>query len=204
MKSIAVMSLKGGAGKTTLSVHLAVAAAQRGHRVLLLDTDAQQLSCVTWSNARQAADAPRVLGLEPHRLAEALEAARSDGYDLVVVDTAPHAGPAAVDVSRLVDRIVVPVRPSVFDLAAANATLDVARSSSAKTMVVLSACPPRAPEIGMARAALSKSGIPVARTEIADRRAYARAIQTGQAVSEFEPEGKAATEVSALLEEVLA
>ena len=203
MKTIAVMSLKGGAGKTTLSVHLAVAAAQQGLKVLLLDTDHQQLSCVTWASTREA-DTPRVIGVEPHRLAGALEAARSDGFDLVLVDTAPHAGPDAIDVSRLVDVILIPVRPSVFDLAAANSTLDVVRASTARALLVLSACPPRAPEVAMAREALGKSGVPVARQEISDRRSFARAIQSGRAVTEFEPDGKAAEEIAALLQEVMA
>lgn len=203
MQIIAIMSLKGGAGKTTISVHLAVAAAQRGLRVLLLDTDHQQLSCVTWANARDV-ETPRVIGVEPHRLAGALEAARQDGFELVLIDTAPHAGPDAVDVSRLADRILIPVRPSVFDLAAANATLDVVRGAPGRAMLVLSACPPRAPEIAMAREALTKSGIEVARTEVTDRRSFARAIQSGRAVSEFEPGGKAAEEIEALLQEVMA
>lgn len=196
------MSLKGGAGKTTISVHLAVAAAQRGLRVLLIDTDHQQLSCVTWSNARQA-EAPRVVGLEPYKLKGALEAARADGYELVIVDTAPHAGPDAADVSRLVERVLIPVRPSVFDLAAANSTLEVVSQAGVRPLVVLSACPPRAPEIAMAREALGKWGVPIARTEVTDRRAYARAIQSGRAVSEFEPEGKAAAEIDALLKEAM-
>lgn len=203
MRTIAVMSLKGGAGKTTISVHLAAAASARGLRVVLLDTDFQQLSAVTWSKVREQAE-PRVIELDPHRLAGALEAARSDGYDLVVVDTAPHAGPDAVDVAKLVDLALLPVRPSVFDLAAANTTLQIVRANQTKALLVLSACPPRAPEIAQAREALARSGVPIARTEITDRRAYARAIQSGRAVGEFEPEGKAAQEIDSLLDEVMA
>lgn len=203
MRTIAVMSLKGGAGKTTLSVHLAVAAAALGLRVVLFDTDFQQLSAVTWSKVR-AQEEPHVIELDPHRLAGALEAARNDGYDLAVVDTAPHAGPDAVDVAKLVDLTLVPVRPSVFDLAAVNATLEIVRVNQTKALLVLSACPPRAPETSRAREALARSGVPIARTEITDRRAYARAIQSGRSVTEFEPDGKAAQEISNLLAEVMA
>lgn len=202
MKKIGVLSMKGGAGKTTITVHLAVAAAQRGMRVVVFDTNHDQLSAVVWSKARGSGD-PVVVGLEPMKLAGALKAAALDGYDLALIDTAPNAGPDAVDVVKLIDRALIPVRPSVFDLAAVNQTLEIVRRESIPAHIVLSACPLRAPEIAMAREALSRSGVPVAMTEIGDRRPFARAIQTGRAVSEFEPEGKAAAEIAALLNEVL-
>lgn len=203
MRTIAVMSLKGGSGKTTLSVHLAVAATAQGLRVVLFDTDHLQLSAQTWAQVRDQ-ESPTVVALDPHRLADALAAAQTDGYDLAVIDTAPHDGPDAVDVARVVDLAVLPVRPSVFDLAAANRTIEIVRQHAKRALLVLSACPPRAPEVGQAREALAKTGVPVAATEITDRRAYARAIQTGRSVLEFEPDGKAAAEISALLKEILA
>lgn len=201
MKIVAVMSQKGGAGKTTLSVHLAVAANQAGHKVAVLDTDPQQSACV-WAKARESEE-PIVAPVSPMKLGAALDKAREEDFDLIIIDTAPNAGPDAVDVAKLVDLVLIPVRPSVFDLSAAKRTIEIVRAASVDSLLVLSACPHRAPEIPMAREALGMSGLPVADVAIGDRRPFARAIQTGRAVIEFEPDGKAAEEINALLREVL-
>ncbi len=201
MKTVAVMSQKGGAGKTTLSVHLAVAANRAGHKVAVLDTDPQQSACV-WAKARESED-PIVSPVSAMKLGPELDRARSEDFDLVIIDTAPNAGPDAVDVAKLVDLVLIPVRPSVFDLSAAKRTIEIVRAASVDSLLVLSACPHRAPEIPMAREALGMTGLPVADVAIGDRRPFARAIQTGRAVIEFEPDGKAAEEINALLIEVM-
>lgn len=201
MKVVALMSQKGGAGKTTLAVHLAVAAQQQGMKVAVFDTDPQQSACV-WAGAREI-DEPAVSPVSVLKLMATLEHARSNKFDLVVIDTAPNAGPDAVDVARLSTIVVIPVRPSVFDLAAAKSTIEIVREARVDSLMVLSACPSRAPEISMARSALLSLGVLVAKTEIVDRRPFSRAIQTGRAVGEFEPGGKAAMEINALLMEIL-
>ena len=201
MRKIAVMSQKGGAGKTTLVVHLAVEAQRQGVKVEIVDTDPQQ-SAGVWSRAR-GGDTPIVTHVQPTRLAAALIQRASAGVELVIIDTAPNAGPDAVDVAKLADRVLIPVRPGVFDLAAARQTIEIVKEAGTESVLVLSACPHRAPEVPMAREALALSGLPVAETSIGDRRAYSRAIQTGKAVNEFEPDGKAAAEIRALFEEIL-
>lgn len=201
MKIIAVMSQKGGAGKTTLAVHLAVEAHRRKLSVEIIDTDPQQ-SAGVWSRAR-GGESPIVTHVQPTRLGPALDQRASAGVDLVIVDTAPHAGPDAVDVAKLANRVLIPVRPGVFDLAAARQTIEIVREAGVDSMLVLSACPHRAPEVPMAREALALSGLSVAETQIGDRRSFSRAIQTGRAVSEFEPDGKASEEIRALLDEVM-
>lgn len=205
MRSFACMSQKGGAGKTTIVVNLATAAHLRGMRVVIIDTDPQE-SAFLWSNTR-GEETPQVMRLPATKLKGALEqlknAARSDRPDLVIIDTAPNAGPDAVDVAKLANKVVIPVRPSVFDLSAAKRTIEIVRQAKADALLVLSACPHRAPEISMSREALGLSGLAVAKTAIGDRRPYARAIQSGRSVIEFEPGGKAAEEINALLDEVL-
>lgn len=201
MRKIAVMSQKGGAGKTTIVVHLAVEAQRHGIKVEIVDTDPQQ-SAGVWSRAR-GGDTPIVTHVQPTKLAAALTQRASAGVELVIIDTAPNAGPDAVDVARLANLVLIPVRPGVFDLAAARQTIEVVKEARARSVLVLSACPHRAPEVPMAREALALSGLPVAETSIGDRRAYSRAIQTGKAVNEFEPDGKAAAEIRALFEEIL-
>jgi len=106
--------------------------------------------------------------------------------------------PDAARVARLADLIVIPVRPTAFDIAAAGSAVDIVQAAGVRAVFVLSACPFRSPEIAETRAVLAGYGLPVAPTEITDRRAFARAVASGRAVTEFESSGKAAEEIRAL------
>jgi chromosome partitioning protein len=127
-----------------------------------------------------------------------LEAARQDEMTLAVIDTAPHTAPDAAKVAALSDLLVIPCRPTAFDLVAVARTVEMVRALKIRAVFVLSACPVRAPEIAEARQVLAKYGLPIYPGEITDRRAFSRAISSGRAVTEFESEGKAASEVRSL------
>jgi chromosome partitioning protein len=196
MKVIAFLSQKGGSGKTTLVVHSAVAAHEAGHRVVVVDTDPQK-SATTWSEARDGAE-PVVATAAASELARVLKAAIDERMDLAIVDTAPHAAPEAAGIARLTDLVLIPCRPTAFDLAAAGNAAAIVKAVGVEAAFVLSACPFRAPEIAEAREALAGYGLPVSPAEITDRRAFARAVATGRAVTEFETDGRAAAEIRAL------
>ncbi|HEY0425841.1 MAG TPA: hypothetical protein VGC82_21165, partial [Rhodopila sp.] len=150
-----------------------------------------------WSEARSGAD-PVVATAAPSGMAKVLKAARDERMDLVIVDTAPHAAPEAAGIARMVDLVLIPCRPTAFDLAAAGNAAAIVKAVGVRTAFVLSACPFRAPEIAEARVALTAYGLPIAPAEITDRRAFARAVATGQSVTEFETDGRAAAEIRAL------
>jgi chromosome partitioning protein len=196
VKTIAFFSQKGGSGKTTLAVHTAVAACEDGQRVAVVDTDSQR-SATTWSEARSV-PTPVVVTAGAADLEAVKKAARRDGMTLLVVDTAPHAAPDAARIARAVDLVVIPCRPSAFDLAAVGGVVEIVRAARARAVFVLSACPFRCPEIAETRAVLEGYGWPVAPPEVTDRRAFARAVATGRAVTEFETDGKAAEEIRTL------
>lgn len=195
MKVIAWQNQRGGSGKTTLAVHTAVAAHEAGRRVVVIDTDPQR-SATVWSEAREAAE-PLVITVAPSEVPRVLAAAREDGMDLVIIDTAPHAAPEAAAIARSADFVVVPCRPTAFDLAAAGNIVSIIKAAKVRAAFVLSACPVRAPEIAETRTALAAYELPVAPCEITERRAFSRAVATGRAVTEFEAEGKAADEIRA-------
>jgi chromosome partitioning protein len=92
----------------------------------------------------------------------------------------------------------IPCRPAAFDLAAMDGAVRIVQAAEAKGVIILSACPFRAPEIIEAREALARYKLPIFPAEITDRRAFARAVATGRAVTEFETEGRAAAEIRAL------
>ena len=196
MNVIAFLSQKGGSGKTTLSVHTAVAAEATGERVCVIDADPQE-SATAWASALEAGT-PIVATAQAGELDAALRAAESEGMTLAVVDAPPHAAPAAGQIARRSELVLIPVRPSAFDLAAVPAAVEIVAAAKVRGAFVLSACPFRAPEIGETRAALEAYGLPIVPGEITDRRAFARAVTTGSAVTEFEAEGKAAEEIRAL------
>lgn len=196
MKVIAFLSQKGGSGKTTLVVHTAVAALESGMKALVVDTDPQQ-SATVWGNARQAVD-PLIATIAASDLDRLLTAAKSEGMDLVIVDTAPHAAPEAARIARAAGMVLIPCRPTAFDLAAAESGAMIVKAAKVPAAFVLSACPVRAPEISETRKALAAYGLPVAPVEISERRAFSRAIATGRAVTEFESDGRAADEIRTL------
>ena len=196
MQSLAFMTQKGGSGKTTLAVHVAVAAGEAGERVVIVDTDPQR-SASTWGGSRQQ-DTPIIAPVAAAELGSVVAAARHDAMTLSIIDTAPHAAPDAVRVAQLADLIIIPCRPAAFDLAAAGSAVDIVRAAGARGAFVLSACPFRAPEIAETRTVLEGFGLPIAPVVVTDRRAFARAVATGRAVTEFDAEGKAAEEIREL------
>ena len=196
MKKIAFLAQKGGSGKTTLAVHTAVAATEAGESVVVIDTDPQK-SATVWGDARSQ-EVPIVATAAASELGRVLEAADQERMTLAIVDTAPHAAPDATRIVRAVDLVAIPVRPTAFDIAAAGSAVDIVKAAGVRAVFVLSACPFRSPEIAETRTVLAEYGLPIAPVEILDRRAFARAVATGRAVTEFESDGKAATEIRAL------
>ncbi|MGB9670597.1 MAG: ParA family partition ATPase [Halothiobacillaceae bacterium] len=196
MKKIAFLAQKGGSGKTTLAVHTAVAATEAGESVVVIDTDPQK-SATVWGDARSQ-ESPIVATAAASELERVLEAADQEHMTLAIVDTAPHAAPDATRIVRAVDLVAIPVRPTAFDIAAAGSAVDIVKAAGVRAVFVLSACPFRSPEIAETRTVLAEYGLPIAPVEIIDRRAFARAVATGRAVTEFESNGKAATEIRAL------
>ena len=123
MNVIAFLSQKGGSGKTTLSVHTAVAAEATGERVCVIDADPQE-SATAWASAREAGT-PIVATAQAGELDAALRAAEGEGITLAVVDAPPHAAPAAGQIARRSELVLIPVRPSAFDLAAVPAAVEI-------------------------------------------------------------------------------
>jgi chromosome partitioning protein len=195
MRTLAFLTQKGGSGKTTLALHIAVAALEDRARVLLVDTDPQQ-SAAAWRGARQAVE-PMLLTVPAERIGEVQDAARR-WHGLVVIDSAPHAGADSTRLARAADFVVIPLRPDTIDVAAVGAAMAIVQAVQVPAVFVLSSCPPRAPEIEETRAALGAYDYPVAPCIITERRGFARAFATGRAVTEFEADGKAAAEIRAL------
>lgn len=197
MQVIALISQKGGVGKSTLAVHLATEANAQGQRVLLLDLDPQG-SAMEWAN-RRGDNPPDVSGANPASISKEIERARGDGYNLIVIDTAPHADHAALQAARAADLVAIPCRPSTFDIAAIAATLDLCKLANKQAVVVLNAAPIRSRVTREAEEAIVEKGGTVSPVVIHQRVAYQHCMITGQTAAEFEPGGAAAEEITRLL-----
>lgn len=196
---------KGGAGKTTLALHLAVAWVGLGHRVAVVDIDPQG-SLKRWADERVAhgiEGGPDVVALTGWRATGEVERL-GRGHDVVVIDSPPHADTDARTAIRAATRVVVPMQPSLMDLWSTTAILEVARGERRPVTLVLNRVPARsrlADRIGAEATAL---GVELAQTRIGNRVALANAIMTGQGVTELERPGVAGDEIRALAEELLA
>lgn len=196
MKTVAIISQKGGAGKTTLTVHLATAAVAAGHTTAIIDLDPQG-TATSWSD-RRSAGAPEVVSGQAVRLPALMTAARDNGVDVLILDTAPNADQTASLAARAADVVLIPCRPSAFDLEAIETTLMLAKVAKKPAYVVLNAVPPRSGIGKEAAEGLKGQGAQVAPHQLTHRAAFAHGVIDGRTAQEFEPEGKAAEEVAAL------
>jgi chromosome partitioning protein len=198
MWTIAIVSQKGGAGKTTLAVNLATEAA-RSCISLIIDTD-PQATASRWSQWRGGGDPEVVDCGAPSLLAGKLAKAAELGADLAVIDTPPHADAMARQAARLADLLIIPCRPRAFDLAAIEATAELVRSSRKPAFVVFNAGPPRAPHIYREAASLigGEFGLQIAPVVLPERAAFHHSAAAGRTAPEHDAQGKAAEEIRAL------
>ena len=199
MPTIAIISQKGGAGKTTLALHLAAAAHDAGRVALVIDTD-PQATASQWAAWRHDAP-PEVIDSPPPRLAAKIEQARGQGADFIVIDTPPHADSAARAAVEIADLILIPCRPSAFDLSAIQTTAKLVQLLRKPAFVVFTAGSPNAPRMYQEAGELVESfGTPACPIQIPDRAAFRHASAEGRTVMEFEPGGKAAEDVRHIFE----
>lgn len=195
MNVIAFVTQKGGSGKTTLCVNLAVAAEAAGGRCLILDMD-PQATAEAWYHDREALS-PKLVTLGADGLAEAVSAARRQGFSHVFIDTPGRDEPSVAAAIRIADFCLVPCRPTPADMKATPATIATIRRLAKPAAFVLSQTPPRGFRIKEAEIGLAVLG-PVAPVTVVSRSVFQDAQGAGLAVGEFEPEGKAAQEIGEL------
>lgn len=208
MKTIAVISQKGGSGKTTLAINLAGAAEAEGLSVVIIDTD-QQASAKAWHKHRlkqrpDNADAPVVITHGHKFLEEPIETARKNGVDLCIIDTAPHSSEGALEAAKLADLVLIPLRTSYLDLDAVKSSVNIVQLAKAPAMFILSCVRPGDKTMpDEAEAWLIKhtkdNPIPVCPVRITLRSDCVHALTAGQTIAEFAPAGAAAQEIHQLL-----
>jgi chromosome partitioning protein len=204
---VSVAQQKGGAGKTTLVVQLGVAWLTMGRRVAMLDID-PQASLFAWFNIRRRRlgdhrDGLLVQGLSGWRLGSELARLRRE-YDLILVDSPPHAESDARAAVREADLALVPCQPNALDVWASAPTLELAQKARTEALLVLNRVPPRGRAAEQMRHEIAAQRWPLAAALLGNRQAFAASIGEGRGVAESARRSAAGEEVAALADEVLA
>jgi chromosome partitioning protein len=205
---IALTGQKGGIGKSTTAVSLAVAALTKGKRVLLVDADPQG-TVRTWGDVAGEAghEIPTVMamGASMHKPGQLPDVASA--YDLTVIDCPPRHGEIARSALMIADVAVFPCGPTAADAWALASAIETYREaaalrSSLKGCILITRKQGRTALGKSARAVLETSGLPVMKTELGYRIAYQEALACGQGVTSYAPRDAAAREINHLLEEL--
>lgn len=130
MKIITLLAQKGGTGKTTLSIHLAVMAASSGRKTAIADIDPQK-STVFWRNRKQKKSV-EVVALSADQLTDAIQEFKTRDLDLLIIDTAPHAMDDASTAAKAADYILIPSRPAILDLEAIGSSVKILKKTQKK------------------------------------------------------------------------
>lgn len=196
MKTLVIASQKGGAGKTTLAGHLAVAAEAAGHGpVALVDLDPQG-SLSAWWNERQA-DTPALAAGTAEGLGTQLAALDAAGFKLVIIDTPPAVTDTISRTLAHADLVVIPTRPSPHDLRAVGSTVALVEAAGRRMVFVLNGAAHRARITLEAAVALSQHGA-VASVTLHQRTDFASSMTDGRTAQELDPASRSAVEVSQL------
>ena len=194
MKVISVLGQKGGSGKTTLTLSLAVAAYKANKSVAVIDLDPQASAC-KWGDRRNAD--PVIISVQPARLRNVLATARENGADLVLIDTPGRLEQSAIAAAQEADLILIPCRPTIKDTETIETTISLIRASrtKAKLAVVLNGVPARGAQREQAEDAIRSMAIPVYPFYLSNRVAFTHADVLGLSAQEFEPSGQGAREI---------
>ena len=200
MNIITMASRKGGAGKSTLTAHLAAYCHKIGERCVVIDADPQG-SVSLWHSLRADGQPPLMSGARG--IERVLTSAMVDGYKWAFIDTAASMWVVAQEAIRAATLVLVPARPGFFDLNAVRETVATARARNKPYAVVLNATPPKrgekeAPAVAQSRAFFDKLGIPVWAGQISQRAGYVLTLAAGASICELTPDSVATSEVARL------
>lgn len=199
MKTIIVANQKGGSGKSTVTVHLAVAAERAGDGpVIISDTDPQGTAS-DWFNQRRKAgiETPRFSPLTLSELHEKIRALDAAGAAYLFIDTAPSIGAVNADLFAIADLILIPLNPTPADLRALVKGLPLVKQSGKPFQFVLSRVRPNLRNNDGTAVALDALGL-VQPTRVHERVIYAETFAHGKTAFEIDPKGVAAQEMANL------
>lgn len=195
MKAITFVTQKGGSGKSTLCISLAVAAQETGRSVCILEMD-RQATVTDWAEHRESSS-PEVAQIDAPQLDQVMQSLKGTAYDYVFIDTPGVDSPGTLSAIRAADLCIIPCRPTPADLRAFKPTLAAMYRLEKKFSFVLNQTPPRSYRIRDAADGLAVLGM-LPDINVVMRNDHQDAIGLGQGVTEYNPTGRAAEEIRRL------
>ena len=205
-KVITVAQQKGGAGKTSVAIHLAVALIGRDKSVGMIDLDPQESLSAWFKLRKETYGKNKDLALKSAagwKAQSEIDKMKKD-MDYIVIDSPPHAETSARLAIRAADLVVVPLQLSPMDVWASEPTLDMIHKEKTKALVVMNRVPPRGRLAEELRQKLEADELPLAKTTLGNRMAFAASLMEGLGITEHAPRSTAGQEMDALVAEILA
>jgi chromosome partitioning protein len=206
MYTIAFLSQKGGAGKTTLATCIARQLQLEGEDVILVDSDPQG-SARDWRAATDQ-DTVLVVGMDRPTLDKDIKMLSNDGKKWIIVDGAPRSEQMTISSIKAADLIVIPVQPSPYDIWAAEDLVSIVKSrqeitnGKPKAAFLISRAIKRT-ELGKeVVSALEDFGMPVMKAKTTQLVTYPKSASMGLTPMDIEPDGNAAREIRAIVREL--
>lgn len=201
MKTLAVISRKGGAGKTTLSVNLAITAHLAGLKIMLADIDPQRSA--SDSLRARTGDGPILAEINAGKLFSTQTQAQHSDFDALIIDTPAAPEADVLQAINSADLCVLVCRPTFLDIASVVRSAESVRRLGKKGVIVLSQAPSRRngvepPAVLKAAEALRFAGMPLAPIGLRARTAFQQSVAHGRSVCEWEPGSAAAEEINRL------
>jgi chromosome partitioning protein len=203
MKVWSFVSQKGGSGKTTMALHLAIAATARRRKTLIVDLD-PQASAERWGALRDS-DQPSIVAGHPDKLPDMLRVAEEHGADLVIVDTPPKIDRTVLVAAKYADMVLIPARGTVLDLQAIGDTVNLLKLASLewKAAIVLNAMPTAPAQVAEVKEAAREYGLDVLTAQLGERVGFSSSLKDGRGVTEALPKsGLAVKEILALYKQL--
>jgi chromosome partitioning protein len=201
VRTIAIAARKGGSGKTTVAVHLALSAYLAGKSTLVVDTDPQK-SAIEALQGRQG-PGPQWMESTPAGLFSAQVDAQKRDVEVLIIDTPAGSEEGMINAAVLADLTLLVLRPTFLDLAAVMHTASVLRRLRKPNLVIINQAPvsrdgvepPAVKKALQALAVMRLAAIPVV---LRSRASYQTTIETGRSAVELAPASSAAVELNAL------